>query len=124
MSVSMYMDRDGDIWAVRSSDGTAVCVVLREEIADDRTSFDTALFALPSVERRYGPLRRLEVVAESVPPPDPPALADVLRAMGEEIHARVQVEANIHSGGDAYAVLNFLDGVFARAIRQAEGGAT
>lgn len=121
MSADLYMDREGDVWAVRGN-GTAVCVISKGEPTGDLFGGAYPDFTVPWVEGKYGPLLRLEVPEDE--PTPPPALADVLRAMGEEIHARVQVEANIHSGGDAYAVLNFLDGVFARAIRQAEGGAT
>lgn len=120
MSADLYTDRDGDVWAVRSRDSHAVCVVLRGEIADDRMGFDTALFSLPYVRREYGPLRRLEVAAEAAPAP---SLADVLDGVRQRLEdARIDAGCS-DAESDKYAVFETLANIFDDAVSHAEGEA-
>ena len=123
-NVSMYVDRDGDVWAVRDSDGAAMNVVLDGDVADDQGKFDNALFTGPYVERQYGPLRLLVAAPEddtvkSSPEPVQSTLADVLA----EIHARMREAFFDTTDGSAEErVFQGLTSIFADAARQAEGG--
>lgn len=82
----MYLDRDGDVWAVRDSDGAAVNVVFNGDTADDVVPFRHA-FNRSRVEEMHGPLRPLVVAA-----PDPtvlhtPSLADVLASLENDLRS-------------------------------------
>jgi len=113
----MYMDRDGDVWAVR--DGSAVVVVEKGETANHGVEFDSAFTTFASVESRHGPLRRLEVAAEAAPAP---SLADVLDGVRQRLEdARIDAGCS-DAESDKYEVFETLANIFDDAVSHAEGG--
>lgn len=59
MSVTLYADRDGDIWAADNR-GRALLIVERGGVVRFPGTFDTAVDRLSAVAEELGPLRRLD----------------------------------------------------------------
>lgn len=117
MSADLYMDREGDVWAVRGN-GTAVCVISKGEPTGDLFGGAYPDFTVPWVEGKYGPLLRLEVPEDE--PTPAPSLADVLEGLHRDLYGEYM---RLPSGDPEERVFERLSIIFASAARKAAGGA-
>lgn len=117
--MSLYLDRDGDVWAVRDSDGAAVNVVCEGDVADDLTRFIHAYTDKARVETQHGPLRPL-VEAPAPKPSAGTALADVLVLIRQGISDEWTNFGCADADSPECHVFEALEGIFDRAAEAAK----